>query len=92
MKHSVESPENSTAIIGITLSVLFIVIFVWFIRSLPMSSKNSSATSEEAARYEEYKSEQLIDENDEQEACIGQEERDIERYGEWTAGTYDCTK
>lgn len=92
MKHSVKSSENSTAVIGITLTVLFIVLFVWFIRSLPQPSENSSATPEEAAQYEDYKSEQQLNANNKQEACMDQMARDVERYGERAADTYDCTK
>lgn len=92
MKHSVESSNNSTAVIGIALTVLFMFLFVWFIRSLPPSSGESSATPQEAAQYEEYKSDQLLNENAEQEACMDQEARDVERYGEGAADTYNCTK
>ncbi len=87
-----KSSENSTAVIGIVLTVLFIFLFVWFIRALPMPSEGNSVTPEEAAQYEEYESEQQLNANSEQEACIDRMERDVERYGEWVIDTYDCTK
>lgn len=92
MKRTAETSENFTAIVGIALTVLFAFLFVWFIQSLPMPTGDNSPTAEEAARYEEYKSEQLLNENAEQEACINQMERDVERYGESAVDTYDCTK
>lgn len=86
-----KSSENLTAVIGVVLTVLFIFLLIWGIRSLPMPSEESSMTSEEATQYEEYRSEQLLNENAEQEACIDQMERDVERYGEQVIDTYDCT-
>lgn len=92
MKNNIKSSENLTAVIGIILTVLFIFLFVWFMQSLPMPTEDNNPTPEEAAQYEEYKSEQMLNENAEQEACIDQMERDVERYGEWVIDTYDCTK
>lgn len=92
MKHETESSENLTAVVGVVLSALSIFLFVWFIRSLPPSSENSSPTPEEATQYEEYESEQQLYENGAQEACIEQEERDIERYGARVTDTYNCTE
>jgi len=92
MKDSVKSSENLTAVIGITLTVLFIILFVWFMQSLPMPTEDNNPTPEEAAQYEEYKSEQQLNANDEQEACMDRMARDVERYGEQVIDTYDCTK
>ena len=90
MKHNAKLSDNLTAVVGIALSVLFIFLFVYFIRSLPAPSQDNKPTAEEAVRYEEYKSEQLLNENAEQEACIDQMARDVERYGEGVIDTYDC--
>lgn len=92
MKHIVESSENYKIVIGIVLTALAIFLFVWFMRSLPLPSGESSATPAEAAQYERYQSEQSLNANNEQEACMDQEARDVERYGEQVAGMYDCTR
>lgn len=92
MENNVKSSENLTAVIGIILTVLFIFLFVWFMQSLPMPTEDNKSTTEETTRYEEYKSEQQLDANAEQEACIERMERDVERYGERVIDTYDCTK
>ena len=90
IQHKDKSSENFTAVVGVTLTVLAIFLFVWFIRSLPMPKENNSLTPEESAQYEEYKSEQRLNQNAEQEACIERMERDVERYGQWVIDTYDC--
>lgn len=92
MKQSTELSDNLRALIGISLTASFIFLFVWFIRSLPTPVQDNKPTSEEAARYEEYKSEQLLNENAEQEACIDRMERDVERYGKQVIDTYDCSR
>lgn len=92
MENSTKSSENLTAVVGIILTILSIFLFVWFIRSLPMPTQDNKPTPEETTRYEEYKSEQQLDASAEQEACIDQMERDVERYGESVIDTYDCTK
>lgn len=90
MKNS-ESSYDYTGIVGVTLSALFMFLFVWFIRSLP-PSESSGPTPAESAQYEDYKSDQQLNENAEQEACIDRMDRDVERYGEQVIDTYDCTK
>ncbi len=92
MKHSVESSENHKIIIGMVLTALSIFLFVWFIRSLPPPSTGDSATPQEEAQYQEYKSEQQLNANSEQEACTDRMQRDVERYGEQVIDTYDCTQ
>lgn len=90
MKSS-DEPLGDTAntIAMIIVGVLFLLL-PFIIMSLP-SSESSGGTSEESARYEEYRSEQLQSEYNELEACIDQMDRDVERYGEWVINTYDCT-
>lgn len=99
MKSSDESLKDSVNTIAmVILGILFLLsplIIIWLINTSPPSSTESSVTPAEAAQYEEYesyKSEQLLDENAEQEACIDQMDRDVERYGEWVMDTYDCAK
>ena len=92
MKHNAEQSKNTKAIIGVILTALFIFLLVWFVQSLPISNEDNGPTVEEAARYEEYKSEQLLNENDEQEACMDKMATDVERYGEQIIDTYDCSR
>mgnify|MGYP001054261898 CR=1 FL=1 len=92
MKNSDKSSENLTAVVGIALTILAIFLFVWFMRSLPTPAQDNKPTAEESAQYEEYKSEQQLNANGEQEACRDQMARDVERYGEQVIDTYDCTK
>lgn len=92
MKHNTKSSGNVNSIAGVALSVLFIFLFVWFVRSLSAPSQDNAPTTEEEAQYEEYESEQRLDENAEQEACIDQMDRDVERYGEQVIDTYDCSQ
>jgi hypothetical protein len=60
-----------------------ILMYIWFVPS-------NASESDEASRYENYKSEQVLNENGAQEACIDDMDRDVERYGEWVVDTYDC--
>lgn len=92
MKQNVKSTENTTAVVGVALTILAIFLMIWFIRSLPTPTQDNKPTSEESARYEEYKSEQQLNANAEQEACRDQMERDVARYGKQVIDTYDCTR
>lgn len=92
MKSSDKSSENLTAVVGVVLTILAIFLFVWFMRSLPMPSQDNKPTAEESAQYEEYRSEQQLNANDEQEACTDRMQRDVERYGEQVIDTYDCSQ
>lgn len=92
MNQNNKSSENFTAVIGIAFTILFIFLLVWFMRSLPMPAQDNKPTAEEAARYEDYKSEQQLNSNGKQEACRDQMDRDVERYGEQVIDTYDCSQ
>ena len=92
MKQSTESSENYKIVIGMALAALSIFLFVWFMRSLPQPSQESSPTPAEAAQYERYESDQSLNANSEQEACTDRMQRDVERYGEQVIDTYDCTQ
>ena len=94
MKSGDGSLEDFANTIGmIIVGVLFLLspfIIIWLINTSSPSSDESSMTPQEAAQYEDYESEQMLNENGEQEACIDQMDRDVERYGEWVIDTYDC--
>ena len=85
-KQSTFDYDTLGAWIGIIIFIgIPILMYIWYTAS-------NTPQSDEASRYQEYKSEQMLNENAEQEACIERMERDVERYGERAANTYDCTK
>lgn len=76
--------------VGGILLLLSPFIVMWLIGTTSSSGDSESMTQQEAAQYEEYRSEQLQNEHGAHEACIDQMTQDVERYGEWVIDTYDC--
>lgn len=91
MKDKPEYSENFKGVVGFSLSMLAIFLFVWFMRSLPPAKLDNSLTPDEAAQYERYKTDQQLNANAENEACMDRMARDVERYGERVADSYNCT-
>ena len=87
--------DFANTIAMIIAGVLFLLsplIIIWLSDMSSSSSEESGMTSQEAAQYEDYKSDQMLNENRAQEACMDQEARDVERYGEWVTETYNCSQ
>lgn len=94
MKNNSESSldlETIWAWVGGILLLLSPFIFIWLIGT-SSSSQESEMTPQESAQYEDYKSDQILNENGAQEACIDRMDRDVKRYGEGVIGTYDCSQ
>lgn len=95
MKNSTESSLDFDAIwtwLGGILLLLSPFIILWLIGTSSPPSEENNMTPQEAAQYEDYKSDQLLNANAEQEACMDQMARDVERYGESVIDTYDCSQ
>lgn len=97
MKDSGKTSENIRAAIAIVLGILFYVVvigaIIWCIFSPSKNSQNNEPlTPEEQSEYDDYKDTQDDSSDGAEEACMDQMDRDVERYGEWVANTYDCTK
>lgn len=71
-------------ITGVVVVGFFVFLFAWG------SSNSDTSVDRETQMREEYETEQMLNANNEREACIDEMERDVRRYGEWVVDTYDC--